>query len=125
MPDLTENALIEMMAKFKAPEHVNSLIYTVFAVSDTEERLFPASKNRSSRIRKKLLRRYGGEFRRAPCAYRIGNTLYVHPALRAEIESRFSHASKEESPPSDAFGYMAYTLWHLSREPHIINMAAI
>lgn len=56
------------------------------ALRDTEERLFPASKNRSRRIHKKLVKRFGGEFRRVPCIYKTPWGLIAHPALYAEIK---------------------------------------
>lgn len=53
-------------------------------LKETAERLFPASKHRSRRIRKKLVRRFGGEFRKAPAAFMAPDGLHIHPALHAE-----------------------------------------
>lgn len=47
---------------------------------------FPYSRNRSSRVFKKLLRRYGGQEKRKPAIYRLGNKIVAHPAFRAELE---------------------------------------
>lgn len=56
------------------------------ALKDSDERLFPASKNRSARIRKKLLKRFGGEFRKVPCVWRMGDKIIMHPTLYAEMQ---------------------------------------
>ena len=54
----------------------------------TTERLFPASKNRSRRIHKKLVKSFGGEFRQKPATYRINDTIYAHPAFRSQLEAK-------------------------------------
>lgn len=61
------------------------IIFTETALEATDERLFPASKHRSKRIHKKLVKRFGGEFRKRPCMWKIGNVIYAHPVYRAEI----------------------------------------
>lgn len=59
------------------------------AVQETSERLFPVSRHRSARIRKKLLRRFGGEFRKVPCIWQTPAGIVMHPeryaALKAEL----------------------------------------
>lgn len=57
-----------------------------FALKDTNERLFPESKNRSRRIHKKLLKRFGGEFRKVPCVWRTPQGIIMHPTLYAEFQ---------------------------------------
>lgn len=57
------------------------------ALEETTERLFPESKHRSARIRKKLIKRHGGEFRKAPAMFRTVDSLIVHPALHAELQA--------------------------------------
>lgn len=52
---------------------------------ETTRRHFPESRHRSARITKKLIRRYGGIFVREPAAYMVGNKLYCHPALYAQM----------------------------------------
>lgn len=71
------------------------IVFTPMALETTEERLFPASKNRSRRIRKKLIKRFGSEFRMKPTMWQIGATIYAHPALRASIEA----AIPAQQPP--------------------------
>ncbi|MBX9594224.1 MAG: hypothetical protein K2X46_07675 [Roseomonas sp.] len=59
-----------------------------YAMKDGTERLFPESRHRSRRIRKKLLRRFGGEFRKVPCIWQTPTGFIVHPALYAELRQR-------------------------------------
>lgn len=60
------------------------------ALKDTEERTFPASRHRSARIRKKLIKRYGGEFWRAPAIFKTGRGFVCHPAVYGELVQRLS-----------------------------------
>lgn len=62
------------------------IIFTTNALKDTDERLFPESKHRSKRIHKKLVKRFGSEFRKQPCMWRVGDMIYAHPAYRAELQ---------------------------------------
>lgn len=57
------------------------LIVSTNALETTEERLFPASKHRSRRIHKKLVKRFGGEFRKVPAIFRTADTIIMHPAM--------------------------------------------
>src|SRR5687767_11936752 len=70
------------------------LIYDPSALETSEERLFPASKHRSKRIHKKLVKRFGGEFRKNPAMYRIGDVIVAHPSFKAAIEAN-ARASTE------------------------------
>lgn len=63
------------------------MVFTPHAMKDSDDRLFPASKNRSARIRKKLIKRYGGEFVRVPAMYQVGDTIIAHPSFQARIEA--------------------------------------
>lgn len=56
------------------------------ALKDSDERLFRASKNRSRRIHKKLVKRFGGEFRKVPCVWRTPQGIIMHPTLYAEFQ---------------------------------------
>lgn len=63
------------------------------ALEETNERTFPASRHRSARIHKKLVKRHGGEFVKVPAAFSVaGVAMIVHPAIaariRAEIKTR-------------------------------------
>lgn len=70
------------------------IIFTASALADTEERLFPASRHRSKRIKKKLMKRYGGEFRRQPCMWRVGDVIYAHPAYRERLRAQLAELEK-------------------------------
>jgi hypothetical protein len=63
-------------------------IVSDLALKDSTVRLFPVSKNRSRRIHKKLVKRFGGEFRKEPCAYQTPQGLIVHPALYVEFQRK-------------------------------------
>lgn len=64
------------------------VVFTKMAVNPTGERLFPPSKHRSLRIRKKLIKRFGGEYHHTPCIYEFMGVLYVHPALKHMLQSK-------------------------------------
>ena len=55
------------------------VITSEHALKDSDQRLFKASRHRSKRIRKKLIKRFGGEFRKVPCVFQFGDMLIVHP----------------------------------------------
>lgn len=59
-------------------------------LQDTTERLFPVSKNRSRRIHKKLVKRFGGEFRKKPAAFRVGDSFVIHPAVYETLKHELS-----------------------------------
>lgn len=52
------------------------------------ERLFPESRHRSARIRKKLMKRFGGETRMKPAAFSLPGGILMHPELYAEVRGR-------------------------------------
>lgn len=68
------------------------IIVSEHALKESDVRLFPASKNRSARIHKKLVKRFGGEFRKVPCIFQMGNQILMHPeryqALKDEMRRR-------------------------------------
>lgn len=49
------------------------------------ERPFPEIKHRSARIRKKLIKRFGGDFRRVPTMFWMGGVLVAHPVFKPEL----------------------------------------
>lgn len=71
-------------------QHGVPIIVSEHALEETKERLFPESRHRSRRIRKKLLRRFGGEFRMKPAIWQTQEGLVMHPthyrALRARMK---------------------------------------
>lgn len=62
-------------------------------LEETDERMFPVSRHRSARVRKKLLRRFGGEFRKQPAMFKIGQTIICHPAMYAKLKAQIRSAS--------------------------------
>lgn len=68
-------------------------IFTPHALQETTERLFPQSRHRSARVRKKLIKRHGGEFRKAPAMYRFKDTIIAHPSFRARLETAMPQLS--------------------------------
>lgn len=62
------------------------IYYSDHALKDSDQRLFPYSKHRSKRIHKKLVKRFGGEYRRVPAIFKTPNGFIAHPALKAELE---------------------------------------
>ncbi len=71
-------------------------IFYTFAAA-TRIMRFPKSKNRSKRIHKKLCKRFGGEFWMKPGMFRIDDKLYIHPALRPDLEKALKEASQNEA----------------------------
>jgi hypothetical protein len=54
------------------------------------EWLFPPSKNRSRRIHKKLMKRFGRQTVQHPAVYQVHGTLYAHPSFRDKLEQRIT-----------------------------------
>ena len=71
------------------------IIVSYEALKETTERLFPVSRHRSKRIHKKLVKRFGGEFRMVPTIWKMRNKLMVHPALYAQF---LSEVQKQSAP---------------------------
>lgn len=61
-----------------------------FEVVMTNDRLFPASRHRSKRIHKKLVKRYGGEFKvvNKPAIWQMRDKIVVHPTLFEELKKK-------------------------------------
>lgn len=55
-------------------------------LQDTNVRAFPVSRHRSARVHKKLIKRFGGEYRKEPAMFRAGNVIIAHPALYNEVK---------------------------------------
>lgn len=67
-------------------------------LADTTERTFPVSKNRSKRIHKKLVKRYGGEFKKVPAMFQIQGRIFAHPVRYAELKRHFSPTPASSLP---------------------------
>jgi predicted SpoU family rRNA methylase len=61
------------------------------AMEETSERMFPESKNRSKRIYKKLVKRFGGEFRKRPCIWKTPAGIVCHPAMYAKLVQQLNN----------------------------------
>jgi hypothetical protein len=72
------------------------VIVSEHALEETEVRLFPASKNRSKRIHKKLVKRHGGEFEKRPCIYRMDGKLVMHPVMWERMQREIAHKQRED-----------------------------
>ncbi len=82
------------------------IIESMNALEETTERLFPESRHRSRRIRKKLMKRFGGEFRKQPAAFvTAGGDIIVHPAIAARIRREIQ--IKQDAEIARAFRYGA------------------
>jgi len=75
------------------------VIVSDHALKETDERLFPASKNRSARIYKKLVKRFGGEFRKAPAIFRTPTGFVAHPALYARLQAEITTRQHSDGNP--------------------------
>ena len=89
MSTLTSQMIIDQINRVDemAPPPPRVIVFSMHALKPTDDRLFPVSRHRSRRILKKLIKRYGGEFRMAPAIISIGQTIYAHPAFRASLLS--------------------------------------
>lgn len=56
------------------------------ALEETDVRLFPHSPHRSKRIRKKLIKRFGGEFKKVPCIFKTPGAVIMHPNRYKEFQ---------------------------------------
>lgn len=67
---------------------LDAMIVSPNALAQTTERNFPESRHRSARIRKKLIKRFGSEFRMEPAAFRLpGGRMIVHPVIYQQIKA--------------------------------------
>jgi hypothetical protein len=61
------------------------IVFSVNALEATKVRKFPASRHRSQRIRKKLMKRFGTEFVMVPCMFRTPTSIIAHPSFKARL----------------------------------------
>jgi hypothetical protein len=81
----------------------NGLKVIISPLAVTKVPAFPASRHRSKRILKKLIKRHGGMTKDKPAGYQIGNTLVIHPVLWEQLKNdnrakRFVVAENHYSP---------------------------
>lgn len=65
-----------------------------YALEETNVRTFPASRHRSRRVHKKLVRRFGGEFLKKPAIFHTPLGLICHPTLYADLQRRIEQVGK-------------------------------
>lgn len=61
------------------------IIFSVHALADTDERMFPISRHRSRRVFKKLIKRFGSEFRKQPVMYSMAGKIIAHPSFKEKL----------------------------------------
>lgn len=76
-------SMLERWRQLIATPHV---VFSNFALEITIERNFPASKHRSARVRKKLIKRHGSEFRQMPAIWKVGHTYFCHPSFKDKLQ---------------------------------------
>lgn len=57
------------------------------ALEFTNVRNFPESKNRSRRVLKKLMKRFGTEFRTQPCIWQTPQGIVCHPVMFRKLQA--------------------------------------
>ncbi|WP_027578520.1 hypothetical protein [Bradyrhizobium sp. Ai1a-2] len=102
---LTIQKIMDAMRSVRPAPAAPRVLFTTSALKETTERLFPASRHRSRRIHKKLVKRFGGEFRKEPAMWQVGGTIYAHPALKVRFEQQLKQAA-ERSLENAFFGGM-------------------
>ncbi len=90
--------------KPRAETAPSRVVFTPSALKDSEERTFPTSRHRSARIRKKLIRRHGGEFRRVPAMWTAGDTIFAHPSYEAEFKRQLKEKTDSAMENALLFG---------------------
>jgi hypothetical protein len=103
MSTLNAATLREMMDRVRSIEQrarsanpsgwTGQIVFSPSCLRDSPVRLFPESVHRSARIRKKLIKRFGGEFLRVPAMFVVNGVLYAHPSHRAELLRRLDAPS--------------------------------
>lgn len=77
------------------------VIVSDHALKDSDVRLFPESRHRSARVRKKLIKRFGGEFHKVPCIFQMGGKLVAHPVMYERLVREL--AAKHQDTYDKAF----------------------
>ncbi len=73
------------------------ITFSPLALRETTERPFPESRHRSKRIHKKLIKRFGGEFRKVPCMWRTPYGIVAHPSYKAALLQATNSVTQEPS----------------------------
>lgn len=99
MSTLTMDHIKQAMRLVGAPTPFSGIriIVSQYATKDSDVRLFPPSKHRSKRIRKKLIKRFGGEFLKQPAIFKTPEAIICHPDYYRRIMSACGHAHPDTS----------------------------
>lgn len=104
-------AAMRSLPNLMPPRLRMKIIYSDHALETTKERLFPESKHRSARIRKKLIKRFGGEYRQKPAMWLFDDALIAHPSFRPRLESAFSLFSPSDQTRIPVIAGTPYPCW--------------
>ncbi|WP_036048719.1 hypothetical protein [Bradyrhizobium sp. Tv2a-2] len=85
--DLTFEKIRQAMRDLNPPPRPPTIAFSIHATKDGD-RTFPVSRHRSKRIHKKLIKRFGGEFKRDPAIYQVGDEIIAHPFFRSQLEAK-------------------------------------
>lgn len=85
----TLRAVQKKFADLPQPSLLKIMVSAV-ALKDSDVRLFPASKHRSRRIHKKLIKRHGGEFLKVPCILKTPQCIIMHPTLYDQFQTEMA-----------------------------------
>ena len=86
------------------PLDFGKVFVTETALAKTTIRLFPESKNRSKRIHKKLIKRFGGEFKMEPAIFEIEGRIYIHPFLNDRLRKELAAQIEKQAEDLLFFG---------------------
>ncbi len=78
------NEMVKTLDKIPKPKQI---FYSEYVMGPGDERLFPESRHRSARIKKKLVKRFGGEFKMAPAIYETPEAFYAHSSFEERISN--------------------------------------
>lgn len=74
-----------------------SIYKNPYCLASTKDRLFPASRHRSKRVHKKLIKRYGGEFKQVPAIFQPKPGVFIcHPALYERLNAAIDKTLKDQ-----------------------------
>lgn len=92
----THRSGIREQREVDCPLHVlgMNLYFTTNALREGTERNFPESKHRSKRVHKKLVKRFGSEFKMIPCILRLKEGIFAHPAFKTRLAEKIERVGR-------------------------------
>jgi len=89
----TIHEVMDLAESFKPVINLPRNIYfSDHCLESTQERTFPESRHRSARIKKKLMKRFGGEFVMKPAIFQTAQGFFAHTSFKVEIEYGFQNS---------------------------------